>query len=285
MRGSNFCKFFDRVNHYDEPTAFQENYMKEIYMAKQQDLMEMYGYDYEHYEKQLDKCKEWRRKAIYNANIDRQISEASKDDIYGGYSCELQALEKTRHFLGKMPSEPSFLPSPSMMSVADLEEHYKIEAFNDCIMVNFSPNWKGGGGYEKKINFLKLFIRTYINDSRRFKRTKWVIERGGDGDFIHAHCVFEIEPSRKQQVIGQIRKGTNFKRTMVKIWNKLSTELGGTLIHNEGFGGLLEGKYAIQTTLIKNKALRDDKLDYLIEEKKPASHQNKGESHIENGWD
>jgi len=283
MRGSNFCRYFDRVNQHDEPSLFEENYMPEVYMAKQQDLMEMYGYDYEYYEKQLDKCKEWRRKAIHNANIDKQIAEVCKDDPYGGG--HVPGLEKGRVFLGNRPSEPSFLPSPSMMSSEDLEEHYGIEAFNDCIMVNFSPNWKGGGGYEKKINFLKLFIKTYINDSRRFKRTKWVVERGSDGDFIHAHCVLEIDPARKQQVIGQIRKGTNFKRTMVKIWNKLSSELGGTLIHNEGFGGLLEGKYAIQTTLIKNKTLRDDKLDYLIEEKKPASHQNKGDSYIENGWD
>ena len=70
-----------------------------------------------------------------------------------------------------------------------------------------------------------------------------------------------------------ISKG-NITRDLRAVWNKLSRELE---LEQED---CLKSKYAIQTILIKNERMLKDKLDYLIEELKPLSHQNLQHPHL-----
>jgi hypothetical protein len=40
------------------------------------------------------------------------------------------------------------------------------------------------------------------------------------------------------------------------------------------YNGCLDSKHSIQKIILRTRILRNDKLDYLIEENKPLSHQN-----------
>jgi len=139
-----------------------------------------------------------------------------------------------------------------------------IIPFNPCVMINISPNWKGkvnprDEGYQK---LLAGTIQTYFNACNRYSKYRYCIECGGDGDFLHAHIVAEINPDLHKSVKTHINKG-NHKYELIKAWKKL-----------KGDEGLLKGKFAIQRILINNENMRDDKLAYLEEKNKPDGHKN-----------
>jgi predicted transcriptional regulator len=94
-----------------------------------------------------------------------------------------------------------------------------------------------------------------------------VIECGKDGNHIHAHCVMMLNPELNKSNKTWISKG-NVSRDLRAVWNKLSRD--AQLLQED----CLKSKFAIQTILIKNERMLQDKLDYLIEELKPLSHQN-----------
>jgi len=137
--------------------------------------------------------------------------------------------------------------------------------FNPCVMINISPNWKG------KVNpkeehwqaLLAETIETYLKSCDRYTKWQYCLECGGDGDFLHAHIVAEINPAIHKSVLTHINKG-NHKYEIMKAFKKL-----------KGDEGLLKGKFAIQRILLNTETLRDDKLKYLIESNKPDGHQNK----------
>ena len=66
-----------------------------------------------------------------------------------------------------------------------------------------------------------------------------------------------------------IKKGnilTNFRNC----WDRNAKEFEST----KGYLGLIKGKFALNGILIMNDEILQDKLDYLIEEKKSIGHQN-----------
>lgn len=141
---------------------------------------------------------------------------------------------------------------------------FKIIPFNPCVMINISPNWKGkvdpkDEGYQ---GLLANTIQTYFNACNRYSKYRYCMESGGEGNFLHAHVVAEINPDLHKSVITHINKG-NHKYELIKAWKKL-----------KGDEGLLKGKFAIQRILINNENMRDDKLAYLEEKNKPDGHQN-----------
>lgn len=135
--------------------------------------------------------------------------------------------------------------------------------FNPAVMINISPDWKG-----TKINSLmkKHFektIKTYLKEGNRYSKYKFVLECGSEGDFLHAHIVAEINPDLEKSVMTHINKG-NHVTQLRKAWDK------------EGYmKGKLKGKYSIQRVILRTELLRNDKLEYLIEECKPEGHKNK----------
>jgi hypothetical protein len=137
--------------------------------------------------------------------------------------------------------------------------------FNPCVMINISPNWKGKVD-PKDYHWQALLadtIQTYLKSCDRYTKWQYCLECGGDGDFLHAHIVAEINPAIHKSVLTHINKG-NHKYEIIKAFKKM-----------KGDEGLLKGKFAIQRILLNTETLRDDKLKYLIETNKPDGHQNK----------
>lgn len=141
---------------------------------------------------------------------------------------------------------------------------FNIIPFNPCVMINISPNWKGKVNPQDEAYqaLLANTIQTYFNACNRYSKYRYCIECGGEGNFLHAHVVAEINPDCHKSVITHINKG-NHKYELIKAWNKL-----------KGPEGLLKGKFAIQRIIINNQNMRDDKLAYLEEKNKPEGHKN-----------
>lgn len=155
-----------------------------------------------------------------------------------------------------------------------INKYLDIEPFNDSLMLNISPKWSEGveGLSEgKKIRFLKKIINSFITDSGRFLRHKYVIECGKTGDHIHAHCVLELNPELKKSNKTWISKH-NHIRDLRNIWKRFATDADIT--------DTIDSKHAIQSILIKNRNMLQDKLNYLIEDLKPLSHQNAQHPHL-----
>ena len=154
---------------------------------------------------------------------------------------------------------------------------FKIIPFNPCVMINISPNWKGlmdlktlESKWHKKL--LAQTITDYLGSCNRYSKYRYCLECGGEGNFLHAHIVAEINPDLHKSVMTHINKG-NHKYELVKAWTK---NLKGmeTLKGVKGIEGFLKGKFAIQRIIINNPDMRDDKLSYLEEKNKPEGHKN-----------
>jgi hypothetical protein len=156
-----------------------------------------------------------------------------------------------------------------------------IIPFNPSVMINISPNWKGKANPKDKkyLRLLNNTIHDYINACNRYSKYRYCLECGGDGNFLHAHIVAEINPDLAKSVLTHINKG-NHKGELMKAWDKnLKNEKA--IPYNpyksgkeKGSEGLLKGKFAVQRILLNHPTLRDDKLKYLIEANKPEGHTN-----------
>lgn len=146
-------------------------------------------------------------------------------------------------------------------------DYMKIIPFTPSVMINISPNWNGKV-IAGKINKLKKLINLYMSEGW-YDEWSYVIENGSEGKHIHAHIVAHMNPQRLKSTESHLRKG-NHTRQLIKYSNKI-----------EGMGGLIEG-VSVQKVILRTETLVKDKLDYLIEEKKPSGHKNK--SVIEDGF-
>lgn len=148
-------------------------------------------------------------------------------------------------------------------------ESLGIIPFIPSVMINVSPDW-GGEDIEKvhargKIRRLSEWIESYLEEGW-YSKASYVIENGSDGNNIHAHIVAEFKKDRllsgvnsgKKSHIGQQRPTTQLK----KYANKM-----------KGMKGVIKGN-SVQLCILRNEVLVSDKLDYLIEEKKPKGHKN-----------
>lgn len=148
-------------------------------------------------------------------------------------------------------------------------DYLDLIPFYPCVMINISPNWKGKQcdkyARKKTIPIFIDIISKYLNTCNRYSKWKYVIESGSEDNFIHAHIVAEWDKNSIKSTETHIRKG-NHQQELRKLWDKAMPE---------GKKGILKGKFAIQTTIIRNEQLRDDKYRYLIEENKPEGHKNK----------
>ena len=154
-----------------------------------------------------------------------------------------------------------------------IHDYLDIKPFIPCMMFNISPNWKGQLDTKlKRKKGIKIFrevIEAYLNNCNRYGKWKYCIESGSEDNFIHAHIVAEINPKLLNSVLNgknsHVRKGSPAQE-LRKIWDKKMPE---------GYVGYLKGKFAIQSVILRNEILRDDKLKYLREEFKPEGHKNK----------
>lgn len=236
------------------------------------DFRKDYEYAYYDNERNLEKARKlYKRIKELEAQLLSDIDEHKKD------------IKKT--IIRKLKNEIMSIDVKEMKSLSEitLNEIYTFfneEPFRDCLMYNISPKWNGGiGGVsgvdldEIRIKALETAISLFYRDQKRFTRMKYVIECGKDGGHIHAHCVMELNPELKRSNEGWRRKGRDLQEFRT-IWDKLMAE-------TDDYGSVSPVKvgkqwknYALQCTIIRNKRVLQDKLDYLIEEKKPLSHQN-----------
>lgn len=148
-------------------------------------------------------------------------------------------------------------------------EYLDIIPFTPSVMINISPNWKKGKiGMSGRIQKLKEIIDNYMAESW-YQKWSYVIENGGEGNHIHAHCVCELNRTRLKGCETHLAKGRHTVQ-LKKYANKV-----------KGMEGIIEG-VSIQKTILRNETLVKDKLDYLVEELKPIGHKNK--SIIPNGF-
>ena len=242
-------------------------------------LMNDYISDYTYKTKSNETIREIHNDIGINSAKIRKLESDLGNDIYDNFPIH-EAINKLSSINGQLKKKLQTLEwctmkSPKCMSVEELHEYYNMEIFNDCIMLNISPKWPGGvggviGGIEDKIRikFLKIVIEKFIHDKRNFSKYKFVIECGKEGTHIHAHCVLELEPSKLKSLNTWLSKGKHH-RDLRTIWDKIAKQEDCA-----EFVGAIKEKPALQTQILRTSTLRDDKLDYLVEENKPLSHQN-----------
>jgi len=161
-----------------------------------------------------------------------------------------------------------------------------IIPFNPSVMINISPDWKGlfdltsiEGKHPKAL--LSSAIETYLGSCNRYSKWKYCLECGGEGNFLHAHIVAEINPDCVKSVMTHINKGSH-KYELMKAWDKYLkgqkslpyAKWQSGKDNLKGKVGLLKGKFAVQRIILNHPSLRDDKLKYLIEANKPEGHTN-----------
>ncbi len=151
-------------------------------------------------------------------------------------------------------------------------EYMNVTPFVSSVMINISPDWDGkcpktGKQIDRrsnscKIEILKNIVEGYLREGQRYGKASYIIENGSEGDHIHAHIVAEFNPMIQKSVNTHLTKGVHSSQ-LIKRANKL-----------KGMGGMLKG-VGIQKVFLRTEKLVEDKLDYLIEEKKPDGHKNK----------
>ena len=154
-------------------------------------------------------------------------------------------------------------------------EWKNIPPFIPFMTLNISPNWKDGmGAGDDTISqrMLVELIERFAKQNDRFRQCDYVLECGSNGDHLHAHLVLLLNPKFEKTVITQQRKG-NLARSLRKLWNDICDKQC-IIERREGMRGVLEGKFALQFSLLRKPEFLEDKLAYLVEELKPEDHKN-----------
>ncbi len=154
--------------------------------------------------------------------------------------------------------------------IAFLQRYFDIPPLPPHVMINISPDWKGKEITTPMIREFKGTITDYFNemDSNRYSKYTYVLENGGEGDHLHAHIVACINPDYTKSTETHISKRKNHSQIR-KHWKRHFT--------GKGVQGALDGKFAIQTNILRNEKLIEDKSKYLYNENKPVGHENKSE--------
>jgi hypothetical protein len=166
--------------------------------------------------------------------------------------------------------------------------YYGVVKFNECWMLNVSPNWKGCLITRDMVNFFIGVIEGFYENADRFTKMRYVLENGHGKDHLHAHIVFTLN-TKKPGFMTPIRKG-NILQEFRNVWNRLvkdNPSMNNLTIDDEWLDpegtycpkrkkkiGLIDERCALNTCLLTNEGMLKDKLDYLVEDLKPPSHQN-----------
>lgn len=145
----------------------------------------------------------------------------------------------------------------------EILDYMKIIPFSPSVMINISPDWsvlQANATEARKIGILKGIIDKYMKEGW-YDKWQYVIECGSSGDHIHAHIVAHMNPQRLKSVETHLRKGRHTPQ-LIKYGN-----------HLKGMRGIIKGT-SVQKVFLRTEELVKDKLDYLIEDKKPEGHKN-----------
>lgn len=212
----------------------------------------------------------------YNCRADRMIginSAGGQEIVYPHTPEEYSALcrERQHHLDNPLLSNYAMememtkdhgLPKIFWKSKA-ITNFMGVIPFIPSVMINISPDWESVNKRTDtcKIKILTGIIEGYLAEGNRYSKASYVIENGSKGDFIHAHIVAEMNSNLIKSVNTHLAKGNHTKQ-LIKQADKL-----------KGMEGMLKG-VGIQKVFLRTEKLVQDKLDYLIEEKKPEGHKN-----------
>lgn len=146
-----------------------------------------------------------------------------------------------------------------------LFRYYDIKPFEPWVMINISPDWAGKKIQRQNICKLTKIFENYMKEGW-YSEWKYVLEAGGNGDFLHLHALCKMGSDLKKLKSVRTHVGkSNFKNQLIKY------------ARSEGLEGFIKkpGMQGITIQGENGEALLNDKLDYLVEEKKPAGHKNK----------
>jgi hypothetical protein len=145
----------------------------------------------------------------------------------------------------------------------EILDYLKIIPFVPSVMINISPDWESCDKRSNpcKIKILKGLIDNYMKE-QWYSKWSYVIENGSDGNHIHAHIVAEFNTKRIKSVESHLRKG-NHTQQLKKYSKKI-----------KGMEGMIKG-VSVQKMFLRTEEIVKDKLDYLVEDKKPIGHKNK----------
>lgn len=212
------------------------------------------------YKKQLadwqSKCSAWQRTSLNLPAEYRVCPHPKPQEPEGLEGLKTEDYEKFLNF--------EFLDDKYNKSMDPfLMKYFNVKPFEPWVMLNISPAWAG-----KKIerqNICKL-----INSFKRYMKEEWysewyyTAESGGNGDHLHLHAVCKLNTNKNVKSC-RTHISKNWKRQFVK-HAKL-----------EGLEGFIKPQ-GLQSILIQGESGNDilkDKLEYLIESKKPVGHENK----------
>lgn len=250
------------------------NFIKYSNMQTLRDLQNKYKHEYESYLQACEKYSEKKNK--YNELLEWNRMVA----YYANHSNPYEYYEKggTKALaLKPMPPVPSPPASMEHPSDVDLHKYYNVKKFERSWMLNISPNWKGCIITRDMINFFIAVIDSFYNNCNRFTKMSYVLENGHGKDHLHAHIVFTLN-IKKPGYMTSIKKG-NILQEWRNCWNRLAKDnpsLETLTIDDEWIDpvDLCKSKYALNTCLLTSPEMLQDKLDYLVEDLKPESHQN-----------
>lgn len=149
----------------------------------------------------------------------------------------------------------------------DILKYLELDYFNTSYMINVSPNWKGTEITGTMCGLFRKTFKEWFKNCDRFNRYAMVLECGKDTPFLHLHGVVEGREGMNKSNYSANKKG-NLQREFRNVWKKVCHDKGDW----EGWEGI---DLNIQISILNTRDIRKDKLDYLIESRKPLSHQNK----------
>lgn len=223
----------------------------------------------------LCKQKSWRTKSVKewcDASCDYITREVPNDDwklptpkVVYGFKKYVEYQHEWDYI--NYPKGPKGLEDKFKNWVGEKEiyDYLEIIPFTPSVMINISPDWKSVKdklSNRTKIIRLKTIIENYLKESDRYDYYSYVIENGEAGDHIHCHIVAHINPNLSKSVTTHLAK-SNHTQQLRKYAKKF-----------KGMEGIIKG-VSVQKTFLRTEELVKDKLDYLIEDKKPEGHKNK----------
>lgn len=236
---------------------------------------------------QLDRIRQERpqpheRRWKFNSEGFARVHSANFAECEHWYKRQLEQVE----ILDRFDPDEWIRYRPHWTSASDAEKkkqyeyahkYLNIEKFIPFICINVSPNWKSinrsGKPTDKTRAVFHEAIQRFGECSKRFVQLHYVLECGSEGNHLHAHIVAKINPDMEKTCITQLRKG-NLSRSFRKFFTQACKDLDFAQNEPEGIGGIVEGKFAIQFSLMRKKEFWVDKIDYLVEDRKPADHKN-----------
>lgn len=220
---------------------------------------------------------------------DPSIREFARSVFVLGPETYSRVEEANKHNL-EIAEEYGIDPT-SLLEYCELDKHVLVP-FTPSIMLNISPNWKSQYNIIpddidpcereylelenlRMVEALCELVESYMAECNRFDYYDYIVECGGEGDFLHAHCVAHVNPKLLKAVIdGSTITAKGKKRPTSHIGK--GNHVYQLIKISKGIKGI-KGKITgsgIQVSILRKQYLVDDKLAYLHEDKKPVGHKN-----------